>query len=222
MPDSKNSTPGCSEHPRHRLLLRGPRSLSDAELLTVLLRSSGQVAENLLAELGGLENLANADGSLQHVGPCTETRAATLLAAVELSCRLIRARIPERQWLARVETVASYLQLRYGQPDQEVMGALYLDCRRRLVHETEIFRGTLGRAAVEPRSILRVGLQHHACWLVLFHTHPSGDPAPSAEDLAFTRRMEKAAEIVGIGFVDHLILGYERWVSLKRSAQRGR
>jgi DNA repair protein RadC len=99
------------------------------------------------------------------------------------------------------------------------MGALYLDTRNRLLGEDETYRGTLNRAAVEPRALLRRGLELAAAGLLLFHTHPSGDPSPSAEDLAFTRRLAEAGDIVGIRLVDHLVLGAGgAWVSLR---QRG-
>ena len=121
--------------------------------------------------------------------------------------------------LSEPDAVARYLSMRYGCPDQEVMGALFLDARQRLLGESEHFRGTLSRAAVEPRPILKEGLLQGAAALLLFHTHPSGDPSPSAEDLAFTRRMSKAGEVVGIRLLDHLILGSgSRWLSLR---QRG-
>jgi DNA repair protein RadC len=99
------------------------------------------------------------------------------------------------------------------------MGALFLDTRNRLLAESEVYRGTLNRAAVEPRGLLKEALLRGAAGLVLFHTHPSGDPSPSAEDLAFTRRLAEAGELVGVRLVDHLILGSAgRWVSLR---QRG-
>jgi hypothetical protein len=85
-----------------------------------------------------------------------------------------------------------------------------------LIAERDLYRGTINRAAVEPRAILKEGLIHGACGLVVFHTHPSGDPSPSAEDLAFTRRLAEAGELVGIRLVDHLILGgVGRWTSLR-------
>ncbi len=96
------------------------------------------------------------------------------------------------------------------------MGALYLDTRNRLLAERELYRGTVNRAAVEPRAILKEGLLHGACGMVVFHTHPSGDPSPSPEDLAFTRRLSEGGELVGVRLVDHLILGgVGRWVSLR-------
>lgn len=98
---------------------------------------------------------------------------------------------------------------------QEVMGALYLDSRNRAIAHTIAFVGTLTRASVEPRQLLATGLLVNAAGLILFHNHPSGDPSPSAEDLAFTKRMAKAGEHVGIRLLDHLILGEGTHVSLR-------
>lgn len=213
------------ERPRERLLVSGEAALSDAELLAVLLRtgrrgaSALDLARELLREAGGLEGLPGlAPLALRRrgVGPA---KAAAVRAAVELGRRLARAQLPERDPLGHPAAVARYLALRYGLPDQEVMGALYVDTRNRLLGERELFRGTLSRAAAEPRAILKEGLLRGAAGVILFHTHPSGDPSPSAEDLAFTRRLSEAGEVVGLRLVDHLVLGPSgAWVSLR---QRG-
>ena len=132
---------------------------------------------------------------------------------------MARAEICEREPLSHPASVARYLAVQRWMGTQEVMGALYLDTRNRLLAEREIFRGTLNRAAVEPGPILRQGLALSAAGVILYHTHPSGDPAPSAEDLAFTRRIAEAGELIGVRLVDHLIIcPGERWVSLR---QRG-
>lgn len=91
--------------------------------------------------------------------------------------------------------------------DREVMGALFLDCRHRALGHTIAYVGTLNRAAVEARGLLTPALLSNAAAIIVFHTHPSGDPSPSAEDLAFTRRLQEAGEVVGVRLVDHLILG---------------
>ncbi len=97
------------------------------------------------------------------------------------------------------------------------MGAVFLDVRRRLIADVDFYRGTLSRASVEPRRILKEALFRNASSFVLFHTHPSGDPAPSIDDLHFTRRIADASEAVGVEMLDHLILGSAgRWVSLKK------
>lgn len=121
--------------------------------------------------------------------------------------------------LSHPEAVVRYLHLRYGRSTQELMGALYLDVRNRLIGEAELYLGTLCRAAVEPRAVFEKALAVKAAGFILFHNHPSGDPSPSAEDLVFTRRLADAGEIMGIRLVDHLVVAggdFGRWVSLRR------
>lgn len=213
------------ERPRERLLRSGSASLADVELVAILLRTGRRgrsvldMARELLHQCGGLTGLLGSCPRALRRSGLGPAKAAALLAAVEIGRRLARARLPEREPLSHPAAVASYLSLRYQLKGQEIMGALFLDTRNRLLGDQEFFRGTLSRAAVEPRAILKHGLLRDAAGFVLFHTHPSGDPAPSAEDLAFTRRMAEAGDAVGVRLVDHLILGSgERWVSLK---QRG-
>jgi DNA repair protein RadC len=213
------------ERPRERLLVRGSRSVSDAELVAILLRSGSrrasavELARGLLEGCGGLLGLVRADADALRRSGLGDAMSATVLAAVEIGRRVARAELPLEDPLREPAVVARYLCLRYGRSDQEIMGALFLDSRHRLIGESELFRGTLARASVEPRPILKEGLLRGAAALLLFHTHPSGDPTPSAEDLAFTRRMAEAGEVVGIRLLDHLILGSaSRWVSLR---QRG-
>jgi DNA repair protein RadC len=210
------------DRPRERLGAHGSAALTDADLMVLVLRTgrrSGgvmEMARAVIRECGGLVGLLDARREdLRRIG-VGEAQAASVLAAVEIGRRLAKRDLPEREPLGRPGAVASYLALRYRVRDQEVMGALYLDTRHRLVGEKELFRGTLSRAAVEPREVLKEGLLRGACGVVLFHTHPSGDPSPSLEDLAFTRRMAEAGDAVGIKLIDHMILGsMGRWVSLK-------
>ncbi len=211
------------ERPRERLLHFGGAALSDAELMAVLLRtgrpgmSAIEMGQEVIAEQGGLAGLLHTDASRLRRRGLGDAKAATLLAAIELGRRLARVQMPRRELLERPENVATYLGLRYAQGDQEVMGALYLDVRNRLVGESDIYRGTLDRAVVEPRAILKEGLRRSASGFILFHTHPSGDPSPSIEDLTFTRRMAEAGDLLGMKLLDHMILGSAgRWVSLGR------
>jgi DNA repair protein RadC len=213
--------PAC-ERPRERLLEQGSRALSDAELVAVLLRtgragtSAMQMALELLGDCGGLTGLPEATALTLRRSGIGPAKAASLLAAVEIARRLAREQLPDREPLTRPAEVVRYLALRYRERDQEVMGALFLDIRNRLVGEREIFRGTLNRAAVEPREILKEALLRGAAGVVLFHNHPSGDPTPSTEDLLFTKRMAEAGDLVGVRLVDHLILGSgRRWASLR-------
>ncbi len=211
------------EHPRQRLLANGAQALSDAELVEILLRNGGsastarELARELLAEFGGLVGLANVNPVYLRRHQISDAKAATVVAALEIACRVAKARVPRQNLLDQPALVANYLTLRYGQRDQESMGCLFLNVRNRLIGECELFRGTQERTAVDPRAILKEALLRSAARIVLFHTHPSGDPSPSEEDLSFTRRLSDAGEMLGIRLVDHLVLGTSgRWVSLGR------
>jgi len=211
------------QRPRERLLNNGSAALSDVELVAVVLRTGRpgksvlELARDLLRTSDGLTGLLGAGPLVLKRAGLGPAKAAGVLAAVELARRFSRARMADRELLTDPQSVASYLELRYSLKGQEVMGALYLDTRNRLIGETELYRGTLSRAAVEPRAILKEGLLRDAAGIVLFHTHPSGDPSPSAEDLGFTRRMVEAGQLVGLHLVDHLVLGAGgAWTSLRR------
>jgi len=213
--------PSAVEEPVARILTRGPECLTDREILAVLLdqdlEQGAQVASALLPLSGRLAGLTGVERQLVHRQGLGDAETAILLAAVEFSCRIAKADFPRRDVLKDPEAVARYLHLRYCRRDQEVAGALYLDARNRLITDEEIFRGTLSRTTVEPRQILREGLVLGAAQFIFFHTHPSGDPTPSPEDLAFTLRMAEAGEILGISLLDHMIIGHGgRWISLQR------
>ena len=197
------------ERPRQRLLRSGGHSLSDAELLAIVLGSGSRhacplrLARELLEERNGLFGLVGVQAQALRRRGLGPAKAASVLATLELARRFARAEMPERKPLARPHTIVRYLLLRYAVRDQEVMGALYVDVRNRVVGEGEVYRGTLSRTSVEPREVLRLALLKGAAGLIVFHTHPSGDPTPSLEDLRFTRRLADAAAALGVGLVDH-------------------
>ena len=220
--------PGTDEtrgdSPRDRLLRQGAATLRDAELLGLVLSVTGSLpgplATDLLERSGGLGNLRRiSERDLRSIG-LEPSQRVRLSAVIEIARRLARARLDRSDLLDHPAVAARYLALRYLDSDQELMGALFFDDDQRVVAESEVFRGTLSRAAVEPRALLKRALLEEASALILWHTHPSGDPSPSAEDLAFTRRLASAAELLGIRLVDHIILGSAgQWVSLtKRGA----
>lgn len=221
----KGSTPtdtGAPPEVLARLLRAGAEELSDLELLSLVVGRGTPLASEQDAGLRALRDTCGFDelarqgvAGLRALG-LDPGAISAILAALEIGRRVARAEVPHRRPMQRPEAVARYLRFRYATLDQEIMGALYLDSRNKLIGEKEIYRGTLNRAAVEPRGVLKEALIQNAASFILFHTHPSGDPAPSVEDLAFTRRMARCAELLGLRLTDHLIVcPSHRWSSLR-------
>ncbi|HEY0592829.1 MAG TPA: DNA repair protein RadC [Thermoanaerobaculia bacterium] len=208
------------ERPRERMKLHGASTLSDAELIAILLgsgtrgRSSIELARSLLA--GGLQSLAQREwpaGKLARgVGPA---KACRIAAALEIGRRLAAHGDGARDPIRDAESIARPLIARYSHYVQERLGAIFLDSKNRVIREREIYVGTLNATTVSTRDVLRVALEENAAGIVVFHNHPSGDPTPSAEDLAFTRKLNEATRLFGIELVDHLIIGINRFVSLR-------
>lgn len=202
-----------------RLATRGVPALSDAELLALVVpgtreKGTHDLARELLDTCGGVVGLLNCDFGIARAQGLDDQQAAAVLAAVELGRRLVST--PKKaDLLADPGMVARYLHLRHARINQEVLGALFLDVHQRVAGEVECFRGDLMRAVVEPRPILREALRRNAAGIVLFHNHPSGDPTPSDEDLRFTARMKEACEALSLELLDHLILGGEKWTSIR-------
>jgi len=116
------------------------------------------------------------------------------------------------------DLVKEYLSGFHGEDSQEQTGALFLNARNRLIrHDPEIYRGTLDRAVVEPREILKRSLLCNAAGIIVYHNHPSGDPTPSREDREFTRRLKAAAEGLGIRLLDHIVVGSGGSVSFREA-----
>ena len=208
------------ERPRERLARHGASALSSRELLALLVGTGSRrasaldVADRLLA--GGLRGLAARSlGELEGTHGLGRAKATRVLAALELSARLAsEGRISAPFFRTPAES-AAYLLPRYGARPVETFGLLALDVRRRLRHEAVVSVGCLTASLVHPREVFQQAVVARAAAIVVFHNHPSGDPEPSAEDVALTRRLGQAGALMGIEVLDHLVLGAGRFVSLK-------
>jgi DNA repair protein RadC len=213
----------CAERPRERLARHGPGALSNRELLAIVLGTGTRresvldVAERL--QSAGLHELAARSlpelSSERGIGGA---KAARLLAALELGARVASQSGASAPTLRTPEAAARHLLARYSARPVETFGLLALDVRHRLRREAVISVGCLTSSLVHPREVFQEAVLARAAAIVLFHNHPSGDPEPSADDLALTRRLAAAGSLMGIEVLDHLVLGAGRYVSLK---QRG-
>jgi DNA repair protein RadC len=213
------------ERPRERLARLGPAALSSEELLALLLVSGSRGesaldrARRVLATHGGLSGLAALSGAeLSRERGIKGARAAAIAAALEIGRRLAAETLAGRDLFNEPALVKDYLRRARGEGTQERTGALYLNARNRLLRDDpEIYRGTLDRAVVEPREILKRALLANAAGVILYHNHPSGDLAPSREDREFTLRLASAAESVGLRLLDHIVVGSGGCVSFREA-----
>jgi DNA repair protein RadC len=176
-------------------------------------------ARRLLAAHGGLAGLASLTGSeLAREKGLGRARASAIEAAIEIGRRLAAETLSARDLFNEPALVKEYLRRAHGDGTQERTGALYLNARNRLLRDDgEIYRGTLDRAVVEPRELLKRALLANAAALIVYHNHPSGDPSPSREDREFTRRLASAADLVGLRLLDHVVVGREGCVSFREA-----
>jgi DNA repair protein RadC len=208
------------ERPRERLARLGATALSTRELVSVVLGTGarGTSALDLAEELlgSGLRPLASRSVlELERARGLGRAKAARLVAALELGARVASDRGDGAPLLDSPGAAGRYLLPRYAARPVETFGLLALDVRHRLRREAVVSVGCLTASLVHPREVFQEAVTARAATLVLFHNHPSGDPEPSAEDLALTRRLAQAGTMMGIEVLDHLVLGAGRFVSLK-------
>ena len=215
------------DRPREKLRYHGAAALGDNELVALVIGSGTRrgnalsVANALLAAHGGLHGLTRCslDGFVRIAG-IGRARASQLVAALELGRRTL-AHAPSARMLIRgPEDAAAYLMPRFGSRGVEQFGILLLDAKHRAMRTAVLAVGTLNSSIVEPRDVFREAAIGGATAIVIFHNHPSGDPTPSPEDVALTRRLVAAGSLIGIDVVDHVILGDARYCSIKETRRR--
>jgi DNA repair protein RadC len=213
------------ERPRERLMRSGPQALSTAELLAIILRVGigGEnvltMASRILANYDGLSGLARADfaqlAAERGLGPA---KTAQILAALELGRRLM-AESPEERWQIRAPSDAAHVLMpRLGFSEQENFAVLYLDTRNRVVDQEILYVGSLNTSLVRIAEVFRGAVRRNCAAVIVAHNHPSGDPNPSPEDVALTRRLVDAGKLLEVDVLDHLVIGQNRYVSLRERA----
>lgn len=213
------------ERPRERLARVGPEALSDGELLAILFRtgtrSMGAVAlgNHMVAEFGGLRRLAHASlEELQQVKGLGRVKAVEIKAALELGKRLAAYRHPGRTRIRGAQDVAAMLMLELKDYEDERFKCLLLNTKNEVLKAVDVSRGGLDGTLAVPRDVFRMAVREAANAVIVCHNHPSGDPEPSRDDIALTKRLVEAGTVLGIRVLDHIVFGDGRVVSL---AERG-
>lgn len=212
---------GSGDGPRERLAALGVESLSDAELVALLLRTGGGkqdalvLAAAVLRESGGLGSMATLEVSelarMPGIGPA---KSAALVAALEIGRRVAARRLRAGDPVRGPADVFRHFHARVRQARHERFFVLLLDGRHRLLREVVISQGTLTASLVHPREVFRPALREAAAAVVLVHNHPSGDPTPSTEDHEITLRLFEAGALVGVPVLDHVVVAERGWSSL--------
>ncbi len=211
------------DQPRERMMMHGAQTLSDAELLAVVLGSGYpgtnaiQLARQLLVD--GINSMRGRElAQLAKVKGVGVAKAARIAAVFEMSSRLASEQ-PEDPPDYDARIFGRKLVSGYSHHTQERLGVAFLDSRHRIRGQREIYIGTIETALVSTRDIVRFTLAEAATGIVVYHNHPSGDPTPSDDDLNFTTKLKQSLAMVDIEIVDHLIIGAHRFHSMKQRGQ---
>lgn len=213
-----------SERPRERMMRAGAGALSNAELLAILLRTGTasqsvvRLAERTLSQTGGLEGLTDSTiESLMQIKGIGPAKAIQILAAVELGRRISRIVPEERLVIRSPQDAAHFMMDELKHLKQEHFVCLFLNTKNVVIGKETVFVGSLNASIVHPREIFRKAIQHASAAIICLHNHPSGDPSPSAEDLSVTKRLKEAGRLLGIDVLDHIVIGAERYYSMKEN-----
>ena len=210
------------DRPREKLLDKGPEALTDAELLAIILRTgNGSTGESALDHahllLTRFQTLRGIDGasinelrSVKGVGPA---KIAQIKAGLEIGRRLGREKWGAGRQLRSAEDVFRHFREQLEKEKRELFYVVLLTNKNRKIREVKISEGSLTASLVHPREVYNPVIRESAAAVIFVHNHPSGDPAPSPEDLEITRRLKEVGEVMGIRVLDHVVIGHGRYFS---------
>jgi DNA repair protein RadC len=211
-----------SQRPRERLASLGATSLSNAELIAILLRTgikginAVQLGQKILVDYGGLAGLHRLSYTelcrMRGVGPA---KAAQIKAAVELGNRFAASTTTELPVIQSPEDAASLILYEMGALEQEHLKVMLLDTRNRMVKLVEVYRGSLNSSLIRVSEVFKEAVRANAAAIIVVHNHPSGDPTPSPEDISVTSAIVQAGKLLDIEVLDHIVVGKNKFISLK-------
>ena len=212
-----------NERPRERLQRLGSGALTTAELLAIVLRTGSvredvlAVAGRLLAEHGGLRGLATADlPTLVEIHGLGPAKASTIAALFELGRRAALEGELLRPRVHGPEDIARLLQPEMELLQQEEVRLLVFDTKHHVLAQSTLYRGSINSSPARVAEVFREAVRRNAFAIALAHNHPSGDPAPSSADVAFTEAVVNAGQLLDVKLLDHLVFGHGRYVSMRQ------
>lgn len=211
------------ERPREKLLALGAESLTNSELLAIILKT-GVKGENvvslsgrIISEFGGLDGILSAGyNDITQIRGVKDSKATQIIALAELFRRFQTIRSQKQQFkVTRPSDLAELLYNEFIDYNQEILKLVMLNTKNIVIGIKDVFKGSLNSSIVHPREIFSEALKRNSASIIVCHNHPSGDPTPSKEDINITLRLKECGKIVGIDLIDHIVLGNNKFVSLK-------
>jgi DNA repair protein RadC len=211
-----------SERPRERLIRLGAESLSNVELLAILIGTGSShggstaldTARNLFERYTDFRSMAGAtSGELETIHGIGPGKASRILAGLEMVRRIEEQKRKRGSPFKDSGDVFSSYSMKLRDERQEIFIVILLDTKNRFLSEKRISIGTLNQSIVHPRDVFHAAIRESAASVLLIHNHPSGDPTPSEEDRMLTYRMVQAGQLLGIRVLDHMIIGDGRYFS---------
>lgn len=212
-----------SERPLERLYHHGAEAMSNSELLAIVIRcgtkgkNAVETAISLIESLGSLKNIALSQMeelcSIKGIG---KVRAAQIIASIELGRRIATSAYVSRQYIKDPEDAAGFVMPLMRHLDKEEFRAILLDSKLKVIKTVTISIGSIEMSVVHPREVFKEAIKHASSKIIVAHNHPSGDPLPSSEDIAVTKRLMEAGALLGIDVLDHLIIGDNSYCSINR------
>ena len=211
------------ERPRERLFLRGSSSLSNGDLIAIILNTGVKgepvtaVAQRILAEHGGLIGLMKLDiQQLTEIHGLGPAKAAKLKAALEIATRVVALGPDERPRIATPDDVVNLVGIEMAALEHEQLRIVVVDSKHRVQAIRILYQGSVNTAQIRVAEIFREAIRLNGVAIIVVHNHPSGDPTPSSQDVMMTAEIAKAGALLDIDVLDHLIIGRGRHVSLRR------
>lgn len=209
-----------SERPRERLVKYGPSSLSNEEILAIVLKTGCKeysvmdLSKIILKNYNNIEDLRNIKiNTLIKIKGVGRVKAISLIAALELGKRVYYEKEKVNVILNNSSKIYDYFKDLVINEKQENFYAIYLDSKSKLISYKLLFKGTINYSCVHPREVFKYAVLESAYSIIIFHNHPSGDVTPSFEDKKTTKVLQEAGNIIGIPVVDHLIFGNNKYYS---------
>jgi DNA repair protein RadC len=212
-----------NERPMERLIKFGADSLTNAELLAILLRTGTRgeniisISTRLLSQVDGLDGLLNISlDDIKKIRGIKTVKACQLMAMTELFKRFNTLRSQRQEYkITSPRDIADLLINEMNSLNQEVLKLILLNTKNIIIGVKDVFKGSLNTSIVHPREIFSEAVKKGSANIIICHNHPSGDPTPSKEDINLTIRIKQCGELMGIGLLDHIIIGNSKYISLK-------